>query len=281
MNERRWTQADLSLQSNVNPGTLSRFLNGKQHLDVDQLGKIAQAFGLKPGDLLERSDIDQRVVQLQPIIEEIAEIENGDRAAIVGTLAAQVRLMKNWRPRSPKIADVVPFPQQRTMPRATEEFPIAPEKFIERDFDYPLEYHMEEVEEDHAAAGVTGVHPDIDMTAQVLKDRGREGRFRVVRVHGDSMSDGTKWSMEDGELWSVDTAYRSPRSGDTVAVYVKDEGSIFGIFDSGPRGALLRKRNKNYDPVPLSGEPDAWMLLGKVYRCEQSVPVPPTKKGRS
>lgn len=168
--------------------------------------------------------------------------------------------------------------QERTRPRWTEEFQMEPEQFIERDFDFPREYRPDEVEEDLAAAGVTGVLNDGEnMTAQVIRDAPlRRNKLRIVRVVGDSMSDGTKWSMEDGELWSVDTTYKIPRHGDTVAVYIRDEGSVFGILENGDGSWRLEKRNTAYEAVRLPGETDAWQLIGRVYRCEKSSPLPPS-----
>jgi len=96
---------------------MSRFLSGKQHLDVDQLQKIAGAFGVKAGDLLERSDQDERVVVLQPILDEIAAVANAERGLLVAALASQARFMKTWR--APEVtreqASVLQFDPQRKL----------------------------------------------------------------------------------------------------------------------------------------------------------------------
>ena len=97
MAERGWNQLDLSIASGVNPATLSRFFGQKYDLDIAQLTAIATAFHAKPGDLLERSSTDERVVQLQPILDEIASVANAERWLLVAALASQARFMKSWR----------------------------------------------------------------------------------------------------------------------------------------------------------------------------------------
>ena len=93
---------------------MSRFLSGKQDLDVDQLQKIATAFGVKAGDLLERSGQDERVVMLQPILDEIASVANAERGLLVVALASQARFMKSWHV-SAEPARVLQFDPQRKL----------------------------------------------------------------------------------------------------------------------------------------------------------------------
>ena len=58
--------------------------------------------------------------------------------------------------------------ETRTLPKWTEEFPVEPERFIENDFDFPLELHALEVEDFEVAAGESGVNPEVDMAAYTI-----------------------------------------------------------------------------------------------------------------
>lgn len=55
----------------------------------------------------------------------------------------------------------------------TEEFPVAPEEFVERDFDFPRIPHAVEVEVYDVAAGATGV-------TGVISEPGRPPTWRAT-----------------------------------------------------------------------------------------------------
>lgn len=58
MNERGWNQSVLAREAKLSQSVLSRFFSGEtKELDVAQLGKVAVAFGVLPGDLLPHSDM--------------------------------------------------------------------------------------------------------------------------------------------------------------------------------------------------------------------------------
>lgn len=48
-----WSQSDLSRQSGVSQGHISAIIRGEKQPTVPTLQKLATAFGIKPGELLD------------------------------------------------------------------------------------------------------------------------------------------------------------------------------------------------------------------------------------
>jgi transcriptional regulator with XRE-family HTH domain len=260
-----WTQIDLAQAARINPSTVNRLFRRKYDPDIPQLERIAKALNKKPGDFFPRSSgADPWVERLAPLVTELQEISPEDGALLVETLATQLSVMKGWRRRSRNTEEHISrFAPQHTEPHATLEFPVEPREFIERDFDYPREFHGLEVEEADVAAGATGVNPQ-DMTTIVRHTKDvREGRKRVIKIVGDSMVP----EFNPGELYELDVSQREPLDGEPVAVYVNDEGSIVGWWERTHTGVRLLKENNLYLPIELSSLDRNWQLIGILTAC--------------
>lgn len=150
-------------------------------------------------------------------------------------------------------------------------FPVAPNRFIELDHDYPRALHAWVVPEGTAAAGPAGVEPEPSLTTARVLHSVREiwdSRLQVIRVIGDSMAP----ELRDGWKVLVDTERRQPAEDALVAVYLKDEGGVLGRWHIDTLQIELRKSNPDVNPIRL-GHPDEWILWGTVTTVVEA-PVP-------
>ena len=180
-----------------------------------------------------------------------------------------------------RIRDWIEFLRQRLLLDSIEDaipqspeyrFPIRPERFIEREYDYPQALHAWVVPDMPAAAGSAGIEEDRPLlTTEVLHSIRdiRNGALQVIRVIGDSMSD----LLLDGYKVLVDTRLQSPKERDVVAVYIRAEGGILGYWrDEGKGRIVLEKHNQDYDPVRL-GHRSEWFLMGTITKIVEA-PLP-------
>ena len=180
-----------------------------------------------------------------------------------------------------RIRELIEFLRQRLALDTIEEndpqpleyrFPVPPNRFRERDYDYPQALHAWAVPETPMAAGTGGIEADRPMlTTDVLHSIRdvRNGALQVIKVIGDSMAD----LLHDGYKVLVDTRLKSPQKRDPVAVYIKAEGGVIGYWREETRGrVVLDKHNAQYDPVPL-GHHSEWFLVGIVTKIVEA-PLP-------
>lgn len=148
-------------------------------------------------------------------------------------------------------------------------FPIPPDRFRERDYDYPQALHAWVVPETPMAAGGSGIEADRPLlTTEVLHSIRdvRNGALQVIRVIGDSMAD----LLLDGYKVLVDTRLKTPKNGDLVAVYIKDEGGVIGYWrEEAGRRFALDKHNGAYKRVEL-GHPVGWFLVGTITKIVEA-----------
>lgn len=234
------------LGAEISEGGLSRIVNGHiENPGIFTVKAIADAAGVTLGELLG---------------EEGFNLTSDDREFLAH--------LREW------IDTKLPI-ETRTLPRWTIEFPVAPADFIERDFDYPIELHAEEVEVYDVAAGKTGINAEVDVADGFLlhgKDV-RDASHRVIKVDGDSMSP----TFEAGWKLLVDVKKLSPIEDDVVAVYMKHGGSVIGRWEMTTKGARLLKDNESHAPVEL-GDPSGWRLIGIVQKIVDA-PVARRRKG--
>ena len=86
MRQHEWEQRDLALSSGLTPVKIQRFFR-RTDLDVPDLERVARAFGLKAGDLLDRSEKDQVLERLAPIVTQLAAVPLGQQERIVEALS--------------------------------------------------------------------------------------------------------------------------------------------------------------------------------------------------
>src|SRR5260221_5171744 len=107
--------------------------------------------------------------------------------------------------------------------RGGYRFPVAANRFIERDHDYPRALHAWVVPEVQASAGSVGVEPELSLTTTQVLHSVREiwdSRLQDVRVHGDSITP----ELHHGWKVLVDTERKRPAQDELVAVYLRDQG---------------------------------------------------------
>jgi hypothetical protein len=180
-----------------------------------------------------------------------------------------------------RIRDWVEFLRQRLLLDTLDDalsqppeyrFPIRPERFIEREYDYPQALHAWVVPDMPAAAGPSGVKNERPLlTTDVLHSIRdiRNGALQVIRVIGDSMSD----LLLDGYKILVDTRLQNPKERDVVAVYIRDEGGIIGYWHEEAKGQfVLEKHNSEYEPVRL-GHRSRWFVVGTITKIVEA-PLP-------
>jgi hypothetical protein len=146
--------------------------------------------------------------------------------------------------------------------------PVTPDKFIERDHDYPRTLHAWVVPELSAAAGNAGAEPEAPLaTAQILHSVREvwDARLQVIRVIGDSMAP----ELRHGWKVLVDTELTRPTPDALVAVYIKDEGGILGRWTVEDGRLSLRKTNPEFAPIVL-GAPGEWTLWGTVTKVVEA-----------
>jgi len=148
---------------------------------------------------------------------------------------------------------------------ATYQFVVPPERFIERDHDYPRPLHAWDVpvRAELAAGPPRESDFSIDRTP-VLHSVADfwDGHLQVIRVLGDSMAP----ELQNGWKVLVDTHATTPVQGALVAVYLMYEGGVLGRWHNTPDGPFLRKTNPHYPPVRIPPQPDEWTLWGTVTR---------------
>jgi SOS-response transcriptional repressor LexA len=234
--------------------------------------KVAATYGVGLGEVFSDDSAPNRVpAEYRPLAEQLAPLQSAQRIAVVRNIASNLSMMRmvyaaEERESSAPIPDNVSVMPERTVPRWTEEFPIDPESFVEKDFDYPLELHALEVEDMEFAAGETGIVSEVvDMAAYTLNAKDvRDATHRVIKVKGDSMAP----EFEDGWKLLVDVRKQSPQPGEVVAVYLLDatnEGGIIGYWEPTRDGVQIEKANPSYRPVKL-GDPTTWKLVGTVQK---------------
>jgi len=104
LDERRWSQRDLAINSSVSPSTISRYLSEEQDdLTVAQLVAIASAFGKMAGDWLGHSERDPAMAPLEGIAEELHGTPIAEREEMIKLLREHVRVMKKWRREGSKV----------------------------------------------------------------------------------------------------------------------------------------------------------------------------------
>lgn len=277
---RGWTQTTLAERAGIKQSTVSRIESTTRGIDVDEFVAIATVLGLNAGDMLPNSaGLISR--DIKPLIETLKQLEPAVRDRTLRIVEEIAGVQRDLQQSPLRTAEVLTFPQpERTRPRRTEEFPIDPESFVERDFDYPLELHALEVEEGEYAAGRTGIASDTEFEmAYTLHSREvRDATHRVIKVRGDSMSP----KIEDGDKVLVDVKKSNPRPGDVVAVYLLDpvnEGGIIGYWEPTQDGVQIEKANPAYKPVKL-GDPSTWKLIGVVQKRVDSPVKPRERKKR-
>jgi Peptidase S24-like len=155
---------------------------------------------------------------------------------------------------------------------------VAEDAFIERDFDYPRPHHVWIVHHAKAAAG-SGVEADRDTETTEVLHSIRDvynGKLRVIKVHGDSMSP----LLRDGDKVTFDIRLATPEDGDVVAVYDASRGGIVGYWRRGENGEYwLDKENEAFRSERLEAG-GAWTVWGTVTRIVDT-PVRPRRPRRS
>ncbi|HEX8619281.1 MAG TPA: S24 family peptidase, partial [Thermoanaerobaculia bacterium] len=145
------------------------------------------------------------------------------------------------------------------------QFVVSPDRFIERDHDYPRPLHAWDapVRADLAAGPPRDADFSLDTTPVLhsVTDYWDE-HLQVIRVLGDSMTP----ELQNGWKVLVDTNATTPVEGALVAVYLMYEGGVIGRWHNTPTGPVLRKSNPHYPPVRLPSQPDEWKLWGTVTR---------------
>ncbi|MGN6186298.1 MAG: S24 family peptidase [Thermoanaerobaculia bacterium] len=180
-----------------------------------------------------------------------------------------------------RIRDWLEFLRQRLLldsldeeqPRPLEyRFPIRPERFIEREYDYPQALHAWVVPEMPAAAGESGIDADRPLlTTEVLHSIRdvRNGALQVIRVMGDSMAD----LLLDGYNVLVDTRLQTPKDRDVVAVYVRDEGGVIGYWRRESKDRVVLEKHNASSPTVRLGHPSGWFLMGTITKIVEA-PLP-------
>jgi hypothetical protein len=208
------------------------------------------------------------------MVDALELVEVGDRDEIIRHVM--------WSTgRAAKIAAagvLLPFPASgRTEPRATPDFPIDPAAFnANGDADYPLELHGWQMDDLYAAAGDVGIQNSETSMGTILNaTEVREGRVRVVRVQGNSMSP----TFEHGWLIAVDLTKREPRNEDPVLIYRHEtDGMILGRWEKRGRKVRLLKDNDAFDPIEMR---EGDRLVGVVDDIiKKPVPPPPARRRR-
>jgi len=163
--------------------------------------------------------------------------------------------------------------------KSTYRFVVTPERFIERDYDYPRPLHAWDVPVRAAIAAGPPHEPDFSVdTAAVLHSVADywDGHLQVIRVLGDSMAP----ELQNGWKVLVDTHATKPVEGALVAVYLMYEGGVLGRWQNATDGAFLRKTNPHYPPVRVPAHPDEWKLWGTVTRIVDA-PLSPGHERRA
>ncbi|HKO59266.1 MAG TPA: S24 family peptidase [Thermoanaerobaculia bacterium] len=222
-----------------------------------------------------RAEQKQRGPAAEPsvfTVKRIAESLDTTVSDLLGEVTLDITISDRRR-----IRDWVEFLRQRLSldtldePRSVPEyrFPIRPERFIEREFDFPQALHAWVVPDMPAAAGSSGIEADRPLlTTEVLHSIRdvRNGALQVIRVIGDSMAD----FFQSGYKVLVDTRLQSPRDRDVVAVYVRAEGGMIGYWREESKGqVVLDKHNPDYDPVRL-GHRSEWFLVGTITKIVEA-----------
>ncbi|HEY2091071.1 MAG TPA: S24/S26 family peptidase [Thermoanaerobaculia bacterium] len=148
--------------------------------------------------------------------------------------------------------------------------------FVEREFDYPRPHHVWIVPNTKAAAG-SGIEIDRDSEVTEVLHSIRDvynGRLRVIRVIGDSMSP----VLHGDDKVTFDTRLVSPKEGDVVVVYDAVRGGMIGYWRRDGATAWLDKANGAFSSERLDTS-DAWKLWGTITRIVDT-PVSPRRRPR-
>lgn len=188
------------------------------------------------------------------LIEKFALTDGGISAAPVTTLSED------------NVLEFVPFkPKLQIIEEEEFHFPVSPDKFKEKDFDYPQPWHYwtndTPIDELPALAagpvGVPGLLNPHGANVREVFDRVNQ----IVRVFGNSMED----RYFDGDLVRVDTRLRNPVDGTPVAVYCEDlGGSLIGFLKREGDHVMLKKKNRDQYPDPVVLPATGWILLGPI-----------------
>jgi transcriptional regulator with XRE-family HTH domain len=266
----RGEQKALAYKAGVTPEALNRILTGAtKEPGFETIAKIARAAGL---DMNRLAVEEGEVPRASSLAADLLSLS--DRRQLVRH-AEWLRARFGLEAKAHVIEEdnVLEFVPARTAREVIEEsaefrFPIPPDDFIERDFDFPRDWHYwrDGTRTAEMAAGPTGVVSDFaDGEARLLNTRNPteiiDRLQKIVRVKGDSMEP----RYFDGDLVRIDTTRREPTNGEPIAIYITDpanEGGVIGILYRHGDEIELRKKNPDYSPIAL-GE-SGWILVGVV-----------------
>jgi SOS-response transcriptional repressor LexA len=134
------------------------------------------------------------------------------------------------------------------------------QSFIDKAFSFPKPLVSTTIEQKgQVAAGPTPLESDFEATtAEIIGAIAGAGLF-TARVTGRSMAD----RIRDGDTIVIDTAKRSPKQHEPVAVYVENEGGVLGYWRAEAGAYFLDKHNPDFSSVKL-GPPSEWRVLGVI-----------------
>jgi transcriptional regulator with XRE-family HTH domain len=261
-------QTALAHRAGITPEALNRVLSGKtKEPGFETIAKVARAAGLDLNRVIaETAD----GAQVSSLVADLLSIRDRRRLT---EFATWMHDRFEIKAEEDNVLEFVPFKQRevRDVEHGEYRFPIPPDQFKQRDFDYPQPWHYW-TSDDIQLDEVPGVAAAPRGVPNLLNPRGGDihevlDRFnQIVRVVGDSMED----RYFDGDLLRIDTRNRNPLKGEPIAIYCDDlGGSLVGFFKpQGDRVALVKK-NKKYDDVMLP--PNGWLLIGPVVELVRRV----------
>lgn len=242
------------------------------------LESIARVLNCDISDLIDSTSSWQRQVtpyetndSYRRIIDEIELLSVEDRKQVVTFLEWMTSRMPKKPAESDNVLEFIPARSTLEVIEEKFQFPVSPEDFKVKDFDYPRDWHYwksDNQNQHQLAAGAVGVLNEsagLD-ESHILNPKGGgdvreifDRLQKVVRIYGDSMES----RYYNNDLVRVDTRMRNPQNGDIVAVYSEDlGGSLVGILKREDQRITLLKKNPTYRPVELPET--GWFLLGVV-----------------
>jgi transcriptional regulator with XRE-family HTH domain len=266
-------QKALANKAGITEETLSRILNDvTKDPGFETIAKIARAAMLDMNRVIAETADDTPPAVASSLVADLLTLRDRRRLTDFATFLLE---RFSIAPTQEEVLEFVPFRPREVhdVEEGEYRFPIPPDQFKERDFDYPQPFHFWEREEPieelpSMAAGPRGVD-----NPHFLNPRGANIREvldrvnQIIRVIGDSMED----RYFDGDLVRVDTRNRNPKRGDPIAVYCDElGGSLVGFFKpEGDRVCLVKKNRPKYDDVQLPAK--GWFLLGPVVELVRRI----------
>lgn len=101
-----WKQLDLAEASGITPSHLSRIFSGERELSLDHLVAIAEALGVKPGDLLENSA--GSYAELLPIMKRLTAFTADERYHIGQALESIINVRQSCLSQASSILRTTP-----------------------------------------------------------------------------------------------------------------------------------------------------------------------------